>query len=160
VFAAGVRRSARRHELRPCRRSCFHSPNVPPLVAPRRHACSLPSDLHDMKGRKLLTVVAVALLSGCVSGVPVSIENQSSSDLSQVVVSGKGFSESVGTIHAGKTETIRIRPRSETAVKVAFEVNGQRYSGTLDGHIENDNVYTVKATVDPSFSIVIVTDLR
>ena len=114
-----------------------------------------------MNWRLLLTiVVATALLSGCISGVPVSIENQSSSNLTHVVVSGNGFSASVGTIRAGNTEKIYIHPRGETAVSVAFEVNGQRYSGTLDGQIENDDVYVVKATVDPNFSVVIATDLR
>jgi len=32
----------------------------------------------------------------------------------------KGFSESVGTIRAGGSEFVRIHPRVETAVKVAF----------------------------------------
>lgn len=113
-----------------------------------------------MNCRSFPIFVAAALLSGCISGVPVSIENQSASDLTEVVVSGKGFSESVGTVRAGGSEIVHIRPKGETAVKVAFAVDGQRYSGTLDDTIENDNVYTIKATVSADLSISITTDLR
>ncbi len=113
-----------------------------------------------MNWRIFPIVVGAALLSGCISGVPVSIENQSSSDLTEVVVSGKGFSESVGRIRAGGSELVRIHPRVETAVKVAFAVDGQRYSGTLDGTIENDNVNTIKATVSADFSISVAAEVR
>jgi hypothetical protein len=116
--------------------------------------------LRDMNWRIFPIIVGAALLSGCISGVPVSIENQSSSDLTGVVVSGKDFSESVGTVRAGGSELVHIHPRGETKVKVAFAVDGQRYSGTLEGTIENDNVNTVKATVSADFSISVVAELR
>jgi len=113
-----------------------------------------------MNWRIFPMIVGAALLSGCISGVPVSIENQSSSDLTQVVVSGKGFSESVGTVRAGASELVRIHPRVETTVKVAFAVDGQRYSGILQGTIENDNVNTIKATVSADLSISVSAELR
>jgi len=113
-----------------------------------------------MNWRTFPIIVGAALLSGCISGVPVSVENQSSSDLTEVVVSGKSFSESIGTIRAGRRELVHIRPRSETQVKVAFVVDGQRYSGTLEGTIEKDNVNSVKATVSADFSISVVAELR
>ena len=113
-----------------------------------------------MNWRSFPIIVGAALLSGCISGVPVSIENQSSSDLTQVVVSGKGFSESIGTIRAGGSELIHVHPRSETGVKVAFVADGQRYAGILDGTIENDDVNTIKATVSADFSISLSAELR
>jgi len=113
-----------------------------------------------MNWRTFPIIIAAALLAGCISGVPVSIENQSSSDLTEVVVSGKGFSESVGTVHAGRSELFHIRPKGETQVKVAFVVDGQRYTGMLEGTIENDNVNTIKATVSADFSISIVAEVR
>ncbi len=113
-----------------------------------------------MNMRVLLAALAAMLLSGCVSGVPVSIGNQSSSDLANVVVSGNGFSESVGTIRAGGSATVRVRPKGESSVKVAFEVDGQRYSAIEPGFIENDTVNIVEVTVDADFSIAIKTSLR
>ena len=113
-----------------------------------------------MNWRTFPIIIAAALLTGCISGVPVSIENQSSSDLTEVVVSGKGFSESVGKVGAGRSELFHIRPKGETQVKVTFTVDGQRYTGTLEGTIENDNVNTIKATVSADFSISIVAEVR
>ena len=113
-----------------------------------------------MNWRLFITMVGAALMSGCMSGVPVSIENQSASDLTNVVVSGKGFSESVGTIRAGARETVHVRPKGESGIKVTFEADGQRYHGIEDGYIENDDLYTVKITVDASFSVAIETNLR
>lgn len=113
-----------------------------------------------MNLRALLPFVAAVLLSGCVSGVPVSIANQSAADLTDVVVSGNGFSESVGTIQAGGSARLYVRPKGESGIKVAFEVNGQRYHGIDDGYIENDTLYTVDVTVDADFYISIKTSLR
>jgi len=113
-----------------------------------------------MNWRIFPIIVGAALLSGCISGVPVSIENQSASELTEVVVSGKGFSESVGTVRPGGSELVHIHPRAETQVRVAFVVAGQRYSGTLESTIENDNVNTVKATVGADFSVAVVAELR
>jgi len=102
----------------------------------------------------------MALLSGCISGIPVNIDNRSASPLTNVVVSGKGFSESVGSIAAGGKAQVRVRPRIATTVKVVFEVAGRRYSGTTAEDLENDNTYTVEAVVDPEFSISISPSLR
>ena len=114
-----------------------------------------------MNGRMLLIAILVALLSGCISGIPVTIDNRSAVQLTNVVVSGKGFSESVGSIAPGGKAQVRVRPRVQTAVKVAFEAAGRRYSGsTATDDIENDNMYTVEAVVDPEFSISVSTPLR
>ena len=110
----------------------------------------------------LAVLFAATVLSGCVSGVPVVIQNQSDKALQHVVVSGTGFSESVGTIAAGATETVQIRPRSETAVTIQFDVDGQTYSAqsSEDRTIENDDVYRVDVNVDADLTINIDIGLR
>ena len=110
-------------------------------------------------GCAALAAVAL-LLAGCVSGVPVRVVNQAKSKLEHVVVSGDGFSVNVGTIAPGATETVSIRPRGETAVKIAFESGGQHYSAVTEGTIANDNVNTVRAVVGEDLSIVLTTPLR
>jgi hypothetical protein len=118
----------------------------------------------DARFRIALNVPAamavLLLLGGCVSGVPVSVSNGSSEPLTQVTVSGKGFSESMGRIAPGATETINIRPRTATKVRVAFEAAGQRYAATTEDEIENDTINTVKLIVGADFSLVIETPLR
>jgi hypothetical protein len=105
-------------------------------------------------------LLGLLLLSGCVSGVPVTIANHSATLLTQVTVSGKDFNESAGSIQPGGTETIHVRPRRETGIKVAFEANGQHYASSTETTIENDTVNTVAVTVADDLSISIETNLR
>lgn len=113
-----------------------------------------------MKRRITGILGAALLLAGCVSGVPVSVTNHSATPLKNVVVSGKGFSEQVGTIAAGATETIRVRPREETKIKVAFEAGEHRYSSATETEIENNDLYIVVVTVAPDLTISVETPLR
>lgn len=103
---------------------------------------------------------AALLLAGCVSGVPVSVTNHAAEPLTRVTVSGTGFSASMGKVSPGATETINIRPRSATKVRVTFEAGGQRYAATTEQEIENDTINTVKLVVHADFSLAIETPLR
>ena len=107
-----------------------------------------------------LAAAAALLLAGCVSGVPVSVTNQSAEPLTKVTIKGKGFSESMGKVSPGATETINIRPRAATKVNVTFEAGGQRFSATTEQEIENDTVNTVKLVVGRDLSLSIETPLR
>ena len=107
-----------------------------------------------------LVILGAAVLSGCVSSVPVTIANNSSVPIVNVVVSGSGFSESVGAIAAGGRATAHVRPPGETQVKVAFDVDGQRYSAMTGERIANDGANTVEATVDADFTITLETPSR
>ena len=118
--------------------------------------------MHQPLTRRLsiALLVPALLLAGCVSGVPVSVTNGSSVPLTHVTVTGKGVSESMGTIAAGATETINVRPRTATTIRVAFEADGQRVSVTTENEIENDTVNTVKVMVGADRSATIATPLR
>lgn len=112
--------------------------------------------------RPFLVAVLPLLLAGCISGVPVSIANGSDKPLENVVVSGEGFRESVGTIRPGNTETVFVRPRHETIVRISFDVGGQDYSARSsdDSMIENDDVNRVDVKVGADFSVAVNVDLR
>jgi hypothetical protein len=110
-----------------------------------------------MKFRVSAIIVAAALLCGCVAGVPVSVVNHSAAQLTSVVVSGSGFSETIASIAAGDTATVRVRAREEAPIKVAFEVDGQRYSATSSESLVNGGSAVV-ATVDADFTLSIETN--
>lgn len=112
-----------------------------------------------MIARATLVVVAGLSLAGCVSGVPVSIANGSDKTLSNVVVSGAGFRESVGTVAAGATETVWVRPRGETPVTVMFVVDEQRYSGQSEP-VENDTVNRIDIKVSSDLQVIVETGIR
>jgi len=57
-----------------------------------------------MKFRISAIIATAALLCGCVAGVPVSVVNHSQAQLTSVVVSGSGFSETISSIAAGETD--------------------------------------------------------
>jgi hypothetical protein len=105
-----------------------------------------------------LVASAFVLLGGCTSGTPVSIANHSSNAIEKVMVSGPGFSVSGGTIGVGNTETLRVRPKPEATfrIKVAFEVDGQRYSSATSDS-EGDPPSRIEVTVDPDLTITIDT---
>jgi hypothetical protein len=108
---------------------------------------------------RVAALLAMLLLAGCVSGVPVSIENGSDRPLSRVTVSGSGFSESIASIAPGATETLYVRPKGETAVRVEFDVDGQRYSSQSEA-IANDNVNRIDVKVGAGLEIAVDTGLR
>jgi hypothetical protein len=111
-------------------------------------------------GLRLATVLAPLLLvAGCVSGVPVNIENGSGKPLTSVIVSGAGFKETIGAIAPGATETIYVRPSGETTVRVSFVIDDQRYSGESEP-VENDTVNRIDAKVGPDLLISIGTNSR
>jgi hypothetical protein len=109
---------------------------------------------------RLAPVVAALLcIAGCVSGVPVSIENGSGKPLTSVVVSGAGFKETIGVIAPGATETIYVRPNKETTVRVSFVIDEQRYSGESEA-VENDTVNRIDAKINADLQISIGTNSR
>lgn len=109
--------------------------------------------------RRKTLLAPLLLIAGCVSGVPVSIENGSGKPLTSVVVSGAGFKETIGVIAPGATETIYVRPNKETTVRVSFVIDDQRYSGESEA-VENDTVNRIDAKVNADLQITIGTNSR
>jgi hypothetical protein len=104
-----------------------------------------------------LLAVLCLLLGGCVAGVDTTVENRSAVELRNVVVSGKGFSESVGTIAARGREHLSVRPSGESSVRIAFDANGQRYSSE-SGTIANESSYRALITIDADLDVTIDTN--
>jgi hypothetical protein len=90
---------------------------------------------------------AMALLLGCSQGVPIAITNQSGRVLQDVTVSGSGFNRHISSIPAGKTATLRVDPKGETGVAIAFDLGGQKFSYVENGYFEASG-YKVAITVD------------
>ena len=107
---------------------------------------------------RLVRLVACILLSGCASGIPISIANHSAYALTDITISGSGFSESVSALPPGGSEILHARPRGENSgVKVSFAANGQRHS-SMSGYEENEVLSAVSITVADDLSITIDTN--
>jgi hypothetical protein len=94
-----------------------------------------------------LLAVVMALLLGCSQGVPIAITNQSGRALQNVTVSGSGFNQHISSIPAGETTTLRVHPKGETGVAIAFDSGGKKFSYVENGYFEA-NGYKVAITVD------------
>ena len=104
--------------------------------------------------RAAVLALLLALLQGCASGQPVKVMNKSATPLVNVVVSGEGFSEKFGTIPPGGAETLRIRPRGETGLRIEFEVDGRRYTSSHPA-LEEDHLERAEITIQADHSISI-----
>jgi hypothetical protein len=97
--------------------------------------------------------MGLTLLSGCDRAPQVTIVNQSSAELTNVVVSGTGFSEAIGPIPAGAERQISVRPQGESGLKLDFVANNRQFSSAPQGYFENNPSYKVTATVAPDFTV-------
>lgn len=104
--------------------------------------------------RTIALAMVVALLQGCASGDPVKVVNHSATELTNVVVSGSGFSQSFGTIPPGGAETLRVRPRGETGLRIVFEANGRSYSSAREA-LQDDHLERAEITIGADHSILI-----
>jgi hypothetical protein len=107
--------------------------------------------------RMILSLIAALLTSGLITGCSrqpeVTVINESAAPLENLVVSGNGFSERLGTLVPGKTVTVGVSPKSETGLGLEFDVNGTHHAPPPDGYFEGNSGSQVKAVVKPDFSV-------
>lgn len=112
--------------------------------------------------RSLLSIVLVsvpALVVGCSQAPQLTIINRSTIELTNVVASGAGFTQAVGSIPAGGQRSILVSPRSESGLQLAFDANGKHFSSAPQGYFENNSNYKITATVSPDFTVTVDTKL-
>jgi hypothetical protein len=98
--------------------------------------------------------VLTMALSGCSRGANLNVINRSTAELTNVVATGSGFTQSIGSIPAGKQHSISVSPRSESDLKIDFDVNGKHFTSKPQGYFEGG---TVTATVSTDFSVTVDT---
>ena len=107
-----------------------------------------------------LSLLTIAALSGCSTGIPVSITNQSASPIESVTISGSGFTKHVGTIPSGRTESVRVQPIGESGMAVAFSSGSRQIRSRPQGYFEGSGPYEVSVVVAPDLSVRVNGDLR
>lgn len=89
-----------------------------------------------------LAAAILAVASGCRRGPVVVMINQSGVTVSNVVVSGVGFTNAIAVLVPGERMALRVRPSGDTHVRATFEAGRSRDSGNL-GYVENSGFYRV-----------------
>jgi hypothetical protein len=108
-------------------------------------------------GIGVLGLSATMALSGCSRGTNLKVINRSTAELTNVVATGSGFTQSLGSIPAGEQRNVSVSPRSESALQVDFDVKGKHFTSGRQGYFESGSNAKVTAIVATDFSVTVDT---
>ena len=101
---------------------------------------------------------AISLLS-CSERKYATIRNDSGNAMSNIVLSGSGFSERIGALFPGAQYSFAPHPHGESGLRVEFDAAGQHYDSGEEGYFESSD-YDVSVVVEPNMKISVDTALR
>ena len=84
----------------------------------------------------------LAVACGCRRSPVVVVTNESGVTVSNVVVSGVGFTNAIAVMAAGDRMALRVRPSGDSHVRATFEAGRLHDSGNL-GYLGNSGAYRV-----------------
>jgi len=96
---------------------------------------------------------------GCSPHDVLVVANESNVQLRDVVASGSGFSERLGTIGPHETRRIAIRPRGESGLELRFKAPEKDVAFGPEGYLEGTGGYGVTATVSQDFHVTVKSEL-
>jgi len=109
----------------------------------------------------LPALLALLGLAGCGgASTPLTVVNRSTTPVEQMVVSGSGFEQSLGSIAPGATATSELNAKGETGLAVSFSVGTQRVSLPPQGYFEGGGGYAVTVVINPDLEVSVDASLR
>ena len=110
-----------------------------------------------MKQRLAITLLLCMLFSavGCKQGAKLTVINDSKATLENVVASGEGFTEFLGSIPQGNQRHATIQPTGESSLKLEFDVDGKHFASEPSGYFEASGHYKLTVTVRSDFSVTV-----
>ena len=85
---------------------------------------------------RLVVCGVVLVVAGCSREPVVELRNQSAQPVSNLVVSGTGFVERIGSVATGERRRVVVRPTGESGLRVEFEAGGRRVDSGSQGYFE------------------------
>ena len=111
--------------------------------------------LLPMRLSRIVLLVALAAAAGCSRAPVITVQNQSSQTLSNVVVSGSGFSTRIANIPAGSEHRLTVRPSGASGVCLVFDAGTQHIDSGSQGYFEARGGYRVFAIIGTNLSVSI-----
>lgn len=111
-------------------------------------------------GSGLVLLLCVGALSGCSPAPVITIANRAPVVLTNVVVSGSGFSHRVESIAPGAEGTVTVKPRGESDLRIAFDAADRHVDVGDLAYIEASGGYRVAISVSPDLSVSAVSDIK
>ncbi len=106
------------------------------------------------------TALVAAMVAGCSKAPVFTLTNLSSHDLTEVVVSGDGFSHRIERLPAGDHSVFTIHPDEQTGVRVGFLAEGKRTETREMGYVRAAGSYRVAVIIDPALAVTVTSTLR
>jgi len=107
-----------------------------------------------------LSLLLLSGVPGCSRHPQVTVRNNSGVTITNVVISGHGFSEKLRDIVPGGSERAALRPTADSDLRLAFDANGIRHNPPEDGYLEASPHYRVTATVAPDFTVKVESSIK
>jgi hypothetical protein len=103
---------------------------------------------------RLIIAGLLTALSACNrGGAMVTVFNQSPDTLHAVVLSGRGFADTLAELAPAQLAALRVRPRGESGLKVAFTADNRRIVVPEQVYLESCCGYVVLVEVDSTLTV-------
>jgi hypothetical protein len=125
------------------------------------HPCSSPRRIGRFASLSASLLAGMLLtLPGCSRAPVLTIRNDSSLTLSNLVVSGSGFSERIGNLPAGGEHRLTLRPRGESGVQLVFDAGSRHVDSGSQGYIEGGSGDRITAIVGTNLTVSVAQETR
>lgn len=108
----------------------------------------------------LIPLAVMLAWAGCSRETGLTIENRSSRVITNVVISGSGFSERIESLPAGLKQKVTIRPRGETGARVMFDAGNRHVDAEEQGYFEGGGRYRVAVIIEPDLTVTVSSELE
>jgi hypothetical protein len=110
--------------------------------------------------RAIVAAVVALSFGGCSRDPVITLKNDSDSELQNIVLSGSGFTESIGTLRPAAVHSFSPRVRGESGIRVQFDAAGQHHDSGEQGYFEASGGYRVSIVVDPQMKVAVDAKLQ
>lgn len=101
-------------------------------------------------------VLGMLLTAGCSRAPQLVLHNRAPRTVSRLVVSGTGFTHSLGDLAPGETLRQTLDPTGDSSLRFAFDVEGRRVEVGPVGYVEAAAGYRIEAEITPSLEVRLV----
>lgn len=107
--------------------------------------------------RITLGLVCLAVGTGCSPAPRITVTNSSAHSVSNLVVSGTGFSQRVPLLEPGQRVRWQVEPSGDSSLSLRFDAAGRTIDSGKQGYFEPQSRYRVDAVVQPDLNVTVTT---
>ena len=113
-----------------------------------------------LRSRILIVLAVVLAWAGCSRETGMTVTNHSPVVLTNIMLSGSGFSERLDSLAAGAERRLSVHPRGESGVRVVFDAGSRHIDAGEQGYFEAGGAYRVAVIIDPDLNVTVSSELK